>query len=261
MAARGAPDPELEDTRKRLIKAGEEVFAEAGYYAATVREICARARTNIALVNYHFGDKLGLYTEVLRQTAKAGHVDAIRTALDQKGSPEEILRGVIRARMRGMRNGDLADRQFRIFIHELARPTPAMTEVIDEISMPIYKRMLELIGGIIGLPPTDEKTRLCAYSTMGQVMVYVLARPVLTRLWPGLKMTPEQLDRIADHIADFSLAYLRAYRTAPRGTQGDENAETEPGSVSDPSSEPRGRASAAGKRRQSATPGHRRKRK
>ena len=26
---------------------------------------------------------------------------------------------------------------------------------------------------------------------------------------PELKLTPNQLDRIADHIADFSLAYLK----------------------------------------------------
>ena len=44
---------------------------------------------------------------------------------------------------------------------------------------------------------------------MGQVIIYVLASPILARLWPDMKMTPENLDRIADHVTDFSLAYLR----------------------------------------------------
>jgi len=69
--------------------------------------------------------------------------------------------------------------------------------------------MLALVGGIIGGVPHDEKTRLCVHSVMGQMIVYALARPFLVRLWPELKMTPAQLDRIADHIADFSLAFLR----------------------------------------------------
>jgi AcrR family transcriptional regulator len=204
-----AEKPDSDGTREKLLEAAAEVFAEAGYYGATVRLICARAGANIALVNYHFGDKLGLYTEVLQQSVRTGHVDAIRAALDQKGTPEEILRGVVRARMRGIAAGGLVDQQFRIMIHELAQPTPAMARVVNNIARPIYKRMLELIGGIIGLDSHDEKTRLCVHSVMGQIMLYVLARPFLMRLWPELKMTPEQLDRIADHIADFSLAYLR----------------------------------------------------
>jgi len=41
-----------------------------GYQAATIRAICARADANIALVNYHFRDKLGLYTALLQRAAE-----------------------------------------------------------------------------------------------------------------------------------------------------------------------------------------------
>lgn len=201
-----------ETTRARLLEAATEIFAEAGYQQAKIRQICAQARANIALVNYHFGDKMGLYTEVLRQSVRSGHADLIQDVLDHGGPPEDILRGIIKARIHGMRAGSLSDRQFRIALQELAHPTPALTQVIENVTRPIYKRVLELIGGMIGLPPADEKTRLCAHSIMGQIMVYVLAGRVLKQLWPELQMTPEQLDRIADHIADFSLTYLRQAR-------------------------------------------------
>lgn len=201
-----------ETTRARLLKAATEIFAEAGYQQAKIRQICARAGANIALINYYFGDKMGLYAEVLQQSAKSGHVEAVRDAMDQQGPPEEILRAIIKARIRGLRAGSLADRQFRIVLQELAHPTPALKQLIDNVSRPIYKRVLELTGELIGLPPSAEKTRLSAHSIMGQIMLYALAGPVLKQLWPELKMTPAQLDRIADHIADFSLGCLRQAR-------------------------------------------------
>jgi AcrR family transcriptional regulator len=203
-------------TREKLLGAAGRVFARRGYYSTTVREICMKAGANVAAVNYHFGDKLGLYTEVLEQSVRAAQIEAIRNALDQTAPPEDILRAVIRARLRGVSRGDLPDWHFRIMVHELAQPTPALARLVNKVSRPIYERLLELIGRIINLPANHEQTRLCANSVMGQILLYVLAAPLLARVWPELKMTPEQVERIADHIADFSLAYLRAAGAAGR---------------------------------------------
>jgi AcrR family transcriptional regulator len=38
-------------TRRHLLEAAAEVFAEIGFRAATVRQICERAGANIAAVN------------------------------------------------------------------------------------------------------------------------------------------------------------------------------------------------------------------
>jgi TetR/AcrR family transcriptional regulator, regulator of cefoperazone and chloramphenicol sensitivity len=196
-------------TRQKLVDSAGPIFAEKGYYSATVREICKRAGANVAAVNYHFKDKLGLYEEVLVQCKRATHVDQMRAALDQTGSPEDILRDVIRARVRGLRENAMPNWQLRIFAHELADPTPALSRMIDRVSRPIYDRLLELIGKIIGMPAHHKKTRLCAHSVMGQILFYVFAGPVLERFSPDMKLTDEMLEQIANHIADFSLAYLR----------------------------------------------------
>jgi AcrR family transcriptional regulator len=210
----GAVEPE--DTRKKLLDAAAEVFAEIGYHRATVRDICARAGVNGALVNYHFGDKLELYTQVLQGLFSAARIEDVRAALNQKAPPETILRDVIRARLRGVAASDQKGWIFRILTHEVAQPTPAMTRIINTVSRPLYNQMCEIIGMLICLPAGDEKTRLCAHSIMGQIMFYVLARPLLNRIWPDLKMTPEQMERIANHVADFSLAYLRQVRDGQR---------------------------------------------
>lgn len=196
-------------TRAKLLDAAGVVFAEVGFYDATVRQICARAGANVAAVNYHFGDKLGLYTEVLRQTVGAVQNEAIRKALDDDAAPEEKLRQAIRAMFQKMCGADRPDLRFGLMAHELAHPTPALSRVIDEAIRPIYSRLREIIGAILNLPADNATTRLCTISVVGQIVHYAHARPVLTLLWPGLKMTPAQVAQIANHIADFSLAYIQ----------------------------------------------------
>src|ERR1041384_8445423 len=59
------------ETEKRLLEAAGEIFAEYGYRAPTVRQICEKAGANLAAINYHFGDKEGLYMAVLRSVPSA----------------------------------------------------------------------------------------------------------------------------------------------------------------------------------------------
>lgn len=197
-----------EQTRTRLIDAAGEMFAELGFHQTTVRQICQRAGANIAAVNYHFRDKTGLYTEVVRQSMRAARLDTVRAAFEQNLPPEQILRAVIRARLESLRSLDLGDWHFRIFAHELAKPTPAMNIVVNEAIRPLYSRMCLLIGRMLDLPPEHEKTRLCAHSIIGQILFYAFTGPVISRLAPEMKMTPKQIELVSNHIAEFSLAYL-----------------------------------------------------
>lgn len=206
-----------ERTRERLIDAAGEMFAELGFHHTTVRQICDRAGANIAAVNYHFRDKTGLYTEVVRQSMRAARLDAVRAAFDQSAPPEEILRAVIRTRLESLRGLDLGDWHFRIFAHELAKPTPAMSVVVNEAIRPLYLRMCQLLGIMLKLPANHQKTRLCAHSIIGQILFYAFAAPVISRLGPEVKMTPAQIELIANHIAEFSLAYLRQTKSSSGG--------------------------------------------
>jgi AcrR family transcriptional regulator len=197
-----------------LLAAAVAVFAEKGFEGATTREICSRAGANVALVNYHFGDKLELYREVIRYAIDAAaKMEMLNAALEQNADPCDALRQLIHGvieRLSETRND--FGLHLRLVLKEMAQPTPAFSDVLDETLRPLYERLRLLIGRILGLPADHETTRLCTHSVMGQVSHYAVARPVLACLWPEMKMTPDQRERVADHIADFSLAYLRNYR-------------------------------------------------
>jgi AcrR family transcriptional regulator len=209
-AARPRPKHKAQDlTRDKLIDAAGHVFAERGFRGATIREICRRAGANVAAVNYTFGDKMGLYTEVLRHSVRAAKSAMMRVALDPALSPADTIRGVIRARLMSLCGESRPDWHIRLVMHEFSHPTPAMGRVVDEGMRPIYDRVRHAVGQIIGLPADHETTRLSVNSIVGQILFYTFSSPVLAHLQPELKLTADQLDRIADHIADFSLAYLK----------------------------------------------------
>ncbi|HET7222738.1 MAG TPA: TetR/AcrR family transcriptional regulator [Rhodanobacteraceae bacterium] len=54
-------------TRQRILGAAEELFAERGFAAASLRQVTAAAKVNLAAVNYHFGSKNNLIEEVFRR--------------------------------------------------------------------------------------------------------------------------------------------------------------------------------------------------
>jgi TetR/AcrR family transcriptional regulator len=59
-------DPEA--TREALLRAGAELFAEAGFGGVRVEALAERAGVNKAMINYHFGGKRGLYAAVIEST-------------------------------------------------------------------------------------------------------------------------------------------------------------------------------------------------
>src|SRR5271170_6021230 len=99
------PKPALPDgTRTKLLDSAGQVFADFGYHAARVREICARAGVNIALVNYYFGDKLELYTEVLRHSIGAAGKGIVQMPV-RSTAPAEALRELIAAMLQRVCGG------------------------------------------------------------------------------------------------------------------------------------------------------------
>jgi AcrR family transcriptional regulator len=68
-----------------VFRAAAAEFAERGYEAAGVDRIAAKARVNKAMIYYHFGSKLELYAEVVRDMLRA--VGARARTIADGGTP------------------------------------------------------------------------------------------------------------------------------------------------------------------------------
>src|SRR5262245_60154769 len=199
---------EGEATRERILEAAEEVFADKGFNQATVREILKRAGvSNIAAINYHFGDKERLYVETVKNAH--GTCNAIPFPEWPAGTPaEQKLREFIRVLSERMLK-PLRLTATKVVMREFADPTVAFAEVVREYIEP----MAAIIVGILSemFPNTPrEKIFLIGNSIVGQCIYYRQNRPIIEHLM-GKEMvdqlTPEIL---AAHVTAFTLAALRA---------------------------------------------------
>jgi AcrR family transcriptional regulator len=121
-------------TRRRLLDAATRLFAERGFKHVTVRAICHEARANVAAVNYHFRDKLGLYREVLEEAAVAfvRLTDEVKQA--GAGLPAEgRLRAYIGVHCAHMRQAGATNRWQALIHRELQDPTELLPSVVDNI--------------------------------------------------------------------------------------------------------------------------------
>ena len=73
------------DVRKRLLRTGLRIFSQKGFDGATVREICDEAESNLAAINYYFGDKKGYFHSVREHARELLH-EMTRDLLE--GQPE-----------------------------------------------------------------------------------------------------------------------------------------------------------------------------
>jgi TetR/AcrR family transcriptional regulator, regulator of cefoperazone and chloramphenicol sensitivity len=189
-------------TCKNLLAAAVDVFAEKGYRDATIAEICGRAKANIAAVNYHFSDKETLYREAWRyafsESIKTHPADARVTDV---APPEERLRGQIMALLH--RISDKNNKEFLIVLKEFANPTGLLNEIMQEMLLPLQKRMQDTIRELLGLQASAMQIQFCEISIISQcINPMVLGRGEDTDMPSGIR----NLKAYANHVVQFSLA-------------------------------------------------------
>ena len=205
--------PEKQTTKERLRQAACDIFAAKGYHDATVAEICEAAGANIAAVNYHFGGKEPLYDEVWRHAfAVATKAHPIDGTLPENPSLEDHLHSFALAILHRIFSADETGRFAKLLYREMASPTLALDRIAAEALLPQTRFLGEAIRPWLGKPIKKQELQLCLNSIIGQCVFYNFSRPLRERVMGKKSISEKEIDRIARHIARFSLGGLSAIK-------------------------------------------------
>lgn len=198
-----------ERSREALIEAAGEVFAEHGFAHATVREICRRAGTSPGAINYHFGTKEKLYEAAMHRAhpASMAELDAPDGA-----SAEERLRRYVSVFLSRTLDDSRPSWHGRLLINELSNPTAALDGFVQEIVHPHFEHLYAIVSELLGDAADDQTTVEHALSVVGQCVFYRQSREIIDRVAVQRGYGGPDAERLAEHIAEVSLAGIAAER-------------------------------------------------
>ena len=212
-AASAPKSTEDRETRARLLHAAARLFAERGYARVTVRDICKKARANVAAVNYHFGGKDGLYRAVMRHAMETMQATTAAASEAGRGLPAaERIRGYVSVfadRLLGVHHETWIH---QLMLREMSDPTPALEMVADEVLKPRMVYLSDAIAELLHCAPDDPRVLRCALSVTCQFNSMLWTRAV-AKLLDAEAGVPGSIDEIAEHISQFSLGGMNAVKS------------------------------------------------
>ena len=152
-------------TKDRILHAAEELFAQQGFGATSLRQVTSRADVNIAAVNYHFGSKENLVNEVFRrrmdQMSAQRLVQLERALTEQPGEIEPIIAAFVEPAldMAGARSGSGAF--VRVIARAYVEKNDALRKFLSDQYGHVPREFAKALGACVsGLGKEDLYWRL-----------------------------------------------------------------------------------------------------
>ena len=208
------------DTQSRILDAAEELFAEDGYEATSLRAVTREAEVNLAAVHYHFGGKLQLFQAVIERRVEHINRERLRM-LDEvearaNSSPqgaldlEEILEAFLAPAIRLAGNRDEGHARFMRIMGRVVSTTGEHVHAIRPVFQEIMDRFFPAFGRALPhLAPTDIQWRF--HFLLGSMAMHMVD-PQRIQIASGGACSSDDPEEVLRQLIAHAAG---AFRTAP----------------------------------------------
>jgi len=203
-----------EQTRERLIKSAERLFARQGYALTSVRDITREASCNVAAVNYHFNTKHNLYREMFTRRMAAlreQRISRIKRTMKEAGGRatlEMILEAFANAFLEPLVHESSGPMVMELITRELLDPQLPPDFFLSEMILPVQGALAEAITTVESRIPV-RPARMCIHSFVAQ-LIHVLRVRRMAQLPKQTQEFAFSLTELVQHIVRFTAAGIRA---------------------------------------------------
>jgi AcrR family transcriptional regulator len=208
---------QIKDTKTALLESATRLFLANGFESVSIRQITMASGSNVASVNYHFSDKIGLYREVLANILDSITKEklALLEKLDQQ-KPLARIDEVLEAYIRSFFDSDVSshdsDRLMQTIYREMGPDAVTGDLVATRLILPINQAFKALL--LKACPELGEKkASFCVSSITGQVLHFIRSRDILRGIHgPGQHQA--FIEDVIEHVTQFSLRGLGSKQNA-----------------------------------------------
>lgn len=208
---------DAERTREVILNAAETVFAEHGFDGTSVDSIAEEAGYNKSLIFQYFGNKLGLYTEVLKHADREANelmVRAFAPLLEDETATFDAsrLRKLLETVTQTLFDYLLAHPRFvRMLTWEMAEGWQTYRQIASQFSSDDVDLFEALFRRAPGLFRSRFVPMLQLTTAMQTCLTYLASLPLYQTLLPEEDVSSgESLARARDYLVDFIVAGLMA---------------------------------------------------
>ncbi len=220
-------------TKNTILDAAEELFASSGFANTSLRTITAKARVNLASVNYHFGSKDALIEAVLARrlvpmnAERLARLGVLEEQYDVAGVPlEALIRAFVGPALELSRDSEKGGGSFiRLLGRSYTEPLAGLQERVRSMYDPVIGRFKSAFARALpDLPGEELYWRL---HFMVGTLAYCMAGTDMMRLIAASRMSdPLDTRVLLERLTRYLAAGLQAPVYQPPGEAAESSRES-----------------------------------